>query len=276
MGLVDGKVALVTGAGSGIGRASAMLFAAEGAQAVVCADINMATAQQTAADIESTGVVALAVSCDVANRDQVNNMVGMVVAQFGRLDCAHNNAGISSAPCRTADVDPDDWHRVLDVVLTGTWHCMAAELAQMVVQGGGAIVNTASTASFTAVPGVSPYVAAKHAVLGLTRNASLEYVRSGIRVNAICPGATNTKLLVDTMGNDTEVLDRVANNQPGGRFSDPSEQAQAAVWLCSERASFVNGLAMSVDNGATVPCHITWYVGHSPLHTTPHLASADG
>jgi NAD(P)-dependent dehydrogenase (short-subunit alcohol dehydrogenase family) len=252
VGLVDGKVVLVTGAGAGIGRASALLFAAEGARAVVCSDIDGSAAQQTADAIVAQGGVAIGVTCDVADGLQVEALMQRCVAEFGRLDCAHNNAGVSSPPTTTADTDEHHWRRVLDVVLTGTWLCMKHELRQMVAQGGGAIVNTASTASFTAVPGVSPYVAAKHGVLGLTRNAALEYVRSGIRVNAICPGATRTNLLINTLDGDEAVLARIASAQPGGRLSEPEEQAEAAVWLCSDRASFVTGVALPVENGATI------------------------
>lgn len=250
-GLVEGKVALVTGAGAGIGRASARLFAQEGAVAVVCADIDGATAERTAAEVREFGAEALAVVCDVADDAQVAAMVRACVATFGRLDCAHNNAGISSPPARTGDTDEVHWRRVLDVVLTGTFLCLRHELPEMAARGSGAIVNTASTASYTAVPGVSPYVAAKHGVLGLTRNAALEYVGTGVRVNAICPGATHTDLLVGTLGG-VEALGRVAAAQPGGRLSTPEEQAEAAVWLCSTRASFVTGVALPVENGATV------------------------
>jgi NAD(P)-dependent dehydrogenase (short-subunit alcohol dehydrogenase family) len=252
MGALDGKVVLVTGAGSGIGRATALRFAEEGARAVVCADIDAASAARTAAEVRALGAGALDVVCDVSDAHQVDAMVRACVDTFGRLDCAHNNAGVSSPPARTADTDDAHWHRVLDVVLTGTYLCMKAELAVMAAQGSGAIVNTASTASFTAVPGVTPYVAAKHGVLGLTRNAALEYVRDGVRVNAICPGATHTELLVGTLGHDPSALARVAGAQPGGRVSEPREQAEAVVWLCSPLASFVNGVALAVDNGATV------------------------
>lgn len=251
-GMVDGKVALVTGAGAGIGRATALRFAAEGASAVVCADIDGAAAARTADEVRGLGARALDVVCDVADAAQVEAMVAACTATFGRLDCAHNNAGVSSSPARLADTADADWHRVLAVVLTGTYLCMKHELAVMVAQGSGAIVNTASTASFTAVPGVVPYVAAKHGVLGLTRNAALEYVRLGVRVNAICPGATHTELLVATLGHDDAAVSRVAAAQPGGRVSEPREQAEAVVWLCSDRASFVNGVALPVDNGATV------------------------
>ena len=253
MGLVDDKVVLVTGAGAGIGRASALLFAAEGARAVVCADIDAAAAQQTADAIARLGVAARSIVSDVADAAQVEAMVRGCVDAFGRLDCAHNNAGVSSPPTTTtADVDERHWRRVLDVVLSGTWLCMKYELVQMVAQGGGAIVNTASTAAFTAVPGVSPYVAAKHGVLGLTRNAALEYVRAGVRVNAICPGATRTNRLINTLDGGEHALTRIAAMQPGGRISEPDEQAQAAVWLCSDRASFANGVGLPVENGATI------------------------
>jgi NAD(P)-dependent dehydrogenase (short-subunit alcohol dehydrogenase family) len=251
-GLVTGKAGLVTGAGSGIGRASALLFGAEGATGVVVADIDGDAAAETAAQLTDLGVAAVAIAVDISVATQVSQMVDLVVERFGRLDFAHNNAGIAGAPGRTADCTEDNWRRVIDVMLTGTWLCMKYELRQMVAQGNGAIVNTSSTVGFTANPGLPAYVAAKHGILGVTRTAALEYVRDGIRVNAICPGATLTGMMLNNSGADEESLRRIASSQPGGRIAAPSEQAEAAVWLCSDRASFVTGVAFAVDNGATI------------------------
>lgn len=252
MGLVDGKVALVTGAGSGIGRASALLFATEGARAVCCIDIDKTAADETAELVRSAGAQTIAVGCDIAQASQVAAAVSACLDAFGRLDCAHNNAGTAARAAPTADVTESDWRRVVDVVLTGTWLCMKHELAVMSAQGAGAIVNTSSNAGFSASPGMSPYVAAKHGVLGLTRNAALEYLNAGIRINAICPGATLTNLMTSQGGDTAALIERIAQAQPGGRISDPREQAEAAVWLCSDRASFITGVALPIDNGATL------------------------
>jgi NAD(P)-dependent dehydrogenase (short-subunit alcohol dehydrogenase family) len=250
---VAGKVGLVTGAGSGIGRASALRFAAEGATGVVVADIDTEAARRTAEQVRRAGVAAVAVQVDVAKAAQVEHLVAVGVDTFGRLDFAHNSAGIAGVPGRTADCEEDNWRRVVDVLLTGTWLCMKYEIRHMLSRGGGgAIVNTSSTVGFTANPGLPAYVAAKHGVLGITRAAALEYVADGIRVNAICPGATLTGMMLANSGADPESLRRIADSQPGGRIADPSEQAEAAVWLCSDRASFVTGVALPVDNGATL------------------------
>jgi NAD(P)-dependent dehydrogenase (short-subunit alcohol dehydrogenase family) len=252
MGLVDGKVAFVTGAGSGIGRAAAILFAAEGAHGVCCVDIDHESAEATAALVRTRGGAAIGIACDISRAPEVEAAVAACVDTFGGLDCAHNNAGIAPRPTLTGLFSESDWQRTIDVLLTGTWLCMRAEIQQMLAQGGGAIVNTSSTAGFSASPGMSPYVAAKHGVLGLTRNAALEYVRLGIRINAICPGATLTGMMQATDGGTGELIEHIANVQPGGRISDPREQAEAAVWLCSDRASFITGVALRTDNGATL------------------------
>jgi NAD(P)-dependent dehydrogenase (short-subunit alcohol dehydrogenase family) len=246
-------VGLVTGAGSGIGRASALLLAAEGAAGVIVADIDAEAADRTADQVRDAGGSAVAVGVDVADAIQVERLVAIAVDTFGRLDFAHNNAGIAGVAGRTADCEEDNWRRILDVLLTGTWLCMKYEIRHMLSRGGGgAIVNTSSTVGFTANPGLPAYVAAKHGVLGITRAAAVEYVADGIRVNAICPGATLTGMMLSNSGADADSLRRIADSQPGGRIADPREQAEAAVWLCSDRASFVTGVALPVDNGATL------------------------
>lgn len=252
MGLVDGKVAFVTGAGSGIGRASALLFASEGARAVCCVDIDEATAHETRELVAAAGTESIAIGCDIADAKQVAAAVDRCVGAFSALDCAHNNAGTAARAALTGDISESDWRRVVDVVLTGTWLCMKYELAVMAAQGSGAIVNTSSNAGFSASPGMAPYVAAKHGVLGLTRNAALEYVGTGIRINAICPGATLTNLMTSQGGDTAALIARIEAAQPGRRISDPREQAEAAVWLCSDRASFITGVALPIDNGATL------------------------
>ena len=262
-GLVEGKVVLVTGAASGIGRAAASLFASEGARAVAVADIDVDLVNETAELLRAAGSTALALPVDIADAAAVDEMVSRTVSEFGRLDCAFNNAGVAGKPARTADCTEENWHFVINVMLTGTWLCLRRELRQMLAQGGGAIVNTASVSSFTASPALPAYTAAKHGIAGLTRTAALEYVLDNIRVNAICPGATLSRMMIQNSGSSPEALERIARSQPGQRISDPLEQAQAAVWLCSDRASFVNGTLLTVDNAATVGA------------TTTHVARAD-
>ena len=249
--LVEGKVVLVTGAASGIGRAAALLFNREGARAVVVTDIEADLVDETAELLRAAGGTALALEVDIADAGAVDAMVTRAVDEFGRLDCAFNNAGVAGAPARTADCTDENWNFVIGVMLTGTWLCMRRELRQMLVQGGGAIVNTASVASFVASPALPAYTAAKHGIAGLTKTAALEYVLDNIRVNAICPGATMSRMMLGNSGSSPDALERIARSQPGQRISDPLEQAQAAVWLCSDRASFVNGTLLTVDNAAT-------------------------
>ena len=251
-GLADGKVVLVTGAASGIGRAAALLFHREGARAVVVADKDVDLVHETAELVRADGGTALALAVDISDVELVDAMITRTVAEFGRLDCAFNNAGVPGKVARTADCTDENWRFVIDVMLTGTWLCMRRELQQMLAQGGGAIVNTASVSSFTASPGLPAYTAAKHGIAGLTRTAALEYVLDNIRVNAICPGATLSRMMLENAGSAPGMLDQIARSQPGQRISDPLEQAQAAVWLCSDRASFVNGTLLTVDNAATV------------------------
>ena len=249
--LVEGKVVLVTGAASGIGRAAALLFYREGARAVVVADIEADLVDETAELLRAEGGTSLALEVDIADAGAVDAMVTRAVDEFGRLDCAFNNAGVAGAPARTADCTDENWNFVIGVMLAGTWLCMRRELQQMLLQGGGAIVNTASVASFVASPALPAYTAAKHGIAGLTRTAALEYVLDNIRVNAICPGATMSRMMLGNSGSSPDALERIARSQPGQRISDPLEQAQAAVWLCSDRASFVNGTLLTVDNAAT-------------------------
>jgi NAD(P)-dependent dehydrogenase (short-subunit alcohol dehydrogenase family) len=252
MGLVDDKVVLVTGAGSGIGRASALLFGAEGARGVIASDVNADAVHETLELLRDSGADAIATVTDIAVASQVEAMIATCVERYGRLDCAHNNAGIAGEPARTADCTEENWRRVLDVMLTGTWLCVKHEIRQMIMQGGGAIVNTASTVGFTANAGLPAYVAAKHGILGLTKAAALDHLGDNVRVNAICPGATLTGMMLGNSGATPDALEAIAAAQPGGRIASPDEQAEAAVWLCSPRASFITGAALTVDNGATL------------------------
>jgi len=247
--LLRGKVAVVTGASSGIGRASALVFAREGAKVVV-ADVIVAGGEETVRLIKAAGGEALFVKADMAKAAEVEAMVNTAVATYGRLDCAHNNAGVEGAMGTTADYTEADWDRVIRVNLTGVWLCMKYEIPQMLKEGGGAIVNTASGAGLVGVPRMPAYVASKHGVVGLTRTAALEYAKSGVRVNAVCPGVIQTPMVERVTAKRPGMAERMAAAEPVGRMGKPEEIAEAVVWLCSDAASFVTGHAMSVDGGA--------------------------
>jgi NAD(P)-dependent dehydrogenase (short-subunit alcohol dehydrogenase family) len=249
-GRLEGKVALVTGAGSGIGRASALAFAREGAKVVV-SDVAEERSRETIAAIVAGGGEATFVRADVSVPEDVAALVRAVVEAFGRLDCAHNNAGITGADTGVGPthLHPEEtWHRVIAVNLTGVWLCMKHETAQMLAQGGGAIVNTASAAGLIGLAGVSAYVASKHGVVGLTRTAALEYAQQGIRVNAVCPGYIRTPMTAAGFA-DPERRARNIAREPIGRYGEPEEVAEVVVWLCSDAASFVTGHALAVDGG---------------------------
>jgi NAD(P)-dependent dehydrogenase (short-subunit alcohol dehydrogenase family) len=246
---LEGRVALVTGAASGIGRASAAALARAGA-AVVVADLDLDGAQSTVDAITADGGVAAARRCDVTSEDDVEAVVASAVEHFGGLHLAHNNAGIGAPPALTVDVLDADFDRVLDVDLTGVFLCMKAEIAWMLDHGGGAIVNTSSGAGLIGYPTAGPYVAAKHGVIGLTKTAALEYVRRGIRVNAVCPGTIETPFVGELVGDDARARAALLRTQPGGAFGTPDDVANAVVWLCSDAAGFVTGTALTVDGGA--------------------------
>jgi NAD(P)-dependent dehydrogenase (short-subunit alcohol dehydrogenase family) len=246
---LEGRVALVTGAASGIGRASAAALARAGA-AVVSADLDLDGAQGTVDTITADGGVAAACRCNVTREDDVEAAVAFAVEQFGALHLAHNNAGIGSPPALTVDVLEADFDRVLAVDLTGVFLCMRAEITWMLDHGGGAIVNTSSGAGLIGYPTAGPYVAAKHGVIGLTKTAALEYVRRGIRVNAVCPGTIETPFVGELVGDDARARAALLRTQPGGAFGTPEDIANAVVWLCSDAASFVTGIALPVDGGA--------------------------
>ena len=248
-GRVDSKIALVTGGGSGIGRATALVFAREGAKVVVT-DVVVEGGEETVRLIKAAGGEALFVKADMAKAAEVEVMVNKAVATYGRLDCAHNNAGIEGAMGTTTDYTEQDWDRVIRINLTGVWLCMKYEISQMLKQGGGAIVNTASGAGLVGVPRMPAYVASKHGVVGLTKTAALEYAKSGIRVNAVCPGVIQTPMVERVTGRRPGMVERMVAAEPIGRMGRPGEIAEAVVWLCSDAASFVTGLPMAVDGGA--------------------------
>lgn len=246
----DGKTAIVTGAASGIGRATAERFAAEGANVVV-ADVVVGGAEETVDRIESNGGTAHFVRADVTDAAQVAALVEETVDVYGTLDIAHNNAGIEGKNVQTADQSEDDWDRVIDINLKGVWLGLKHEIPAMIESGGGtgAIVNTSSVAGLSAA-GPAPYTASKHGVIGLTRVAASEYA-DDVRVNAVCPSAVNTAMVQEAEENSSESLDQFVGMQSIERMGTPEEIANAVVWLASEEASFVTGNAYPVDGGYT-------------------------
>ena len=250
MGEFSGKVALVTGSGGGIGLATAKAFAEAGAK-VVIAEISTKLGEAAAQAISGKGAEAVFVQTDVSNTASVANMVERTVATFGRLDYAINNAGIDPELTPTADWDEAVFDRIQSINLKGVFLCMKHEIPQMLKQGGGAIVNVASIAGVTAVANKPSYTASKHGVVGMTKAASLQYARQGIRINALCPGGVETQITVDNHGGDQAFIDRMANAHPIGRIADPSEMATAALFLCSKASSFVLGHTLIADGGLT-------------------------
>ena len=247
-GRLDGKIALITGAGSGIGRASALTFAREGAKVAV-ADRLVDGGQETVRMVEAAGGTASFIKVDVSDAASVEAMVNATVETYGRIDCAYNNAGIEGQVAPTDSYADDMFDKVIAVNLTGVWLCMKYEIPRLLEHGGGAIVNTASGAGLIGVAGLSAYVASKHGVIGLTKTAALEYAKSGIRVNAVCPGLIQTPMVERLTADQPQLGEALVAMEPVGRTGRPEEIAESVVWLCSDAASFVTGHAMSVDGG---------------------------
>jgi NAD(P)-dependent dehydrogenase (short-subunit alcohol dehydrogenase family) len=244
----EGKGALVTGAASGIGRATALALAAEGA-AVVVSDRVVQGGQETVSLIQEAGGIAHFIKADVSQVDEVAAMVAAVVETYGRLDIAINNAGIGSRWSKLADLSPGDWHQVIGVNLHGVYYCMHYQIPQMLQQGGGVIVNTASIAGLTGLANSAAYSASKHGVVGLTKSAALEYARHHIRINAVCPVFTRTPLFEELFQVNPSYEQRLLKNIPMRRYGSPEDIAGAIIWLCSESAAFVTGHALPLDGG---------------------------
>lgn len=248
---LEGKTAIITGATSGIGRATGILMASLGASVVV-AGRRAAEGEETARLASAGGNVCRFVQCDVTDPAQVRSLVKTTVDEFGRLDCAFNNAGLLIASGRLHETSDDALSESLDVNVRGTWNCMKAELEVMTGQGSGAIVNDSSLNGLRASLRRPAYIASKHAVIGLTRSAALDYARDGIRVNAICPGPIDTVMMEQVDGSDADARRRIERAVPLGRYGTPEEVAELVVWLCSDASSYVTGQAYSVDGGITV------------------------
>jgi NAD(P)-dependent dehydrogenase (short-subunit alcohol dehydrogenase family) len=250
----SGKVALVTGAASGIGRATALAFARDGARVVV-ADVSEEGGQATVRMIHEAGGEGVFVPCDVSQSAQVDGLVSATVAAYRQLDYAVNNAGVEGVPATTAEYPEDVWQRVIGINLTGQWLCMKREITQMLAQGhGGAIVNMASILGVVGFATAAAYTAAKHGLIGLTQVAALEFADKGIRVNAVCPGFIETPMVMDRgigARAHPEVYQMLVGLHPMGRLGKPEEIADAVVWLCSDAASFVTGHSLLVDGGYT-------------------------
>lgn len=240
------QVALVTGAGSGIGRAAALAFADEGARVIV-SDVHTGNGEDTVRVIRESGREADFVAADVAKASEVENLVYQAVKRHGRLDFAFNNAGIEGVMASTVDCSEENWDQTLAINLKGVWLCMKHELRHMLERGSGAIVNCSSVAGLVGFPQLPAYVASKHGIVGLTRTAALECAQQGVRINAICPGVIHTPMVDRLAQAHPEV--ELAAGEPIGRMGTPEEIAGAVIWLCSERASFVTGQAWAVDGG---------------------------
>ena len=238
------KVALVTGGSSGIGRATALAFARKGTKVVIA---DWAESQETIDIIENLGGDGIFVKCDVSKNADVKALIEKIITTFGRLDYTFNNAGIEGTPAPTQDCSEENWDKTISVNLKGIWLCMKYEIPEMLKKGKGVIVNCSSVAGLVGFQGLPAYVASKHGVIGLTKTAALENAKRGIRVNAVCPGVIQTPMIDRLTGKEKESIEQFTGLEPVGRFGKPEEIANAVLWLCSDEASFVTGIAMPVD-----------------------------
>lgn len=240
------KVVLVTGGSSGIGRATALAFARKGAKIVIADWVeNLETMDM----IENLGGEAIFVKCDVSNSVDVKALIEKIIATFGRLDFAYNNAGIEGTSAPTQDCSEENWDKTIGINLKGIWLCMKYEIPVMLKKGKGVIVNCSSVAGLVGFQGLPAYVASKHGVIGLTKTAALECAKHGIRVNVVCPGVIQTPMIDRLTGKKKEAVEQFTGLEPIGRFGKPEEIANAVIWLCSDEASFVTGIEMPVDGG---------------------------
>ncbi len=247
--MTEQKIALVTGAGMGIGLACAEAFARAGYMTVL-ADIN--EPKEQVAKIVAGGYRAVAYRIDVADTQAVNEMIAWIVSTYGRLDAAHNNAGIQTPQRPMAEITDDEFERTVAVDLKGVWNCMRYEILQMQKQGYGAIVNTSSAGGVVGFPGQAAYIACKHAILGLTKTAAIDYAAQGIRINAVCPGVIRTPMAEELIRRNPQLEEMFTKEIPAGRLGKSEEIADAVLWLCSPQASYINGHALVVDGGITI------------------------
>lgn len=242
----NNKVAIITGGSFGIGRATAIAFSKKGARVVI---VDWVEDQETLNQIKSTGAEAIFIKCDVSKAEDVRMMVKKTIDTFGRLDYVFNNAGIEGIRGTTVDCTEENWDKTIAINLKGVWLCMKYQLPELLKQGSGSIVNCASIAGMIGYQDLPAYVASKHGIIGLTKTAALEFAKSGIRINAVCPGVIKTPMIDRLTGNNKEAEDQYASMEPIGRLGRPEEIANAVVWLCSDEASFITGHAMAVDGG---------------------------
>ncbi len=246
--MMRNRVALVTGAASGIGRATAIAFAREGASVVV-ADVDRTGGDETVRAINALDGKAIYIACDVSKANEIESLIERTVSTFGRLDYAFNNAGVEGLTAPVADCSLENWEQTIKVNLRGVLLCMKYEIQQMLKQGAGAIVNCSSIAGMIGFPGIPAYVASKHGVIGLTKNAALEYAEKKIRVNAVCPGVIRTPMIDRFTKSDPKAYAQLVAAEPIARIGEPEEIAEAVLWLCSDKSSFVTGHSLVADGG---------------------------